>query len=93
VKEMRDSGERVRGDERILGGSEFVDRVLRESKEEWERRDVVEGGHGYQLREAAAGYKPLFEDENEDVGLENAYFRNLNAEESISWRGPTPQEP
>jgi hypothetical protein len=35
LKEMRDSGERVRGDERILGGSEFVDRVLRESKEEW----------------------------------------------------------
>jgi len=31
LKEMRDSGERVRGDERILGGSEFVDRVLRES--------------------------------------------------------------
>jgi len=38
LKEMRDSGERVRGDERILGGSEFVDRVLRESEEEWERR-------------------------------------------------------
>lgn len=31
LKELRDSGERVRGDERILGGSEFVERVLRES--------------------------------------------------------------
>jgi putative transposase len=40
LKEMRDSGERVRGDERILGGSEFVDRVLRESEEEWERRSL-----------------------------------------------------
>jgi hypothetical protein len=43
-------------------------------------RDVVEGGQGYQLREAAADYKPLFEDENDDIGLENAYFWNLNAE-------------
>lgn len=38
LKEIRASGERVRGDERILGGSEFVDRVLKESEEEWERR-------------------------------------------------------
>jgi hypothetical protein len=26
------------------------------------------------LREAAAYYKPLFEDDNEDIGLENAYL-------------------
>jgi len=38
VKELRDSGERVRGDEGILGTFEFVDRVLRESQEDWERR-------------------------------------------------------
>jgi hypothetical protein len=43
-------------------------------------RDVVEFGQGYQLREAAADYKPLFRDENDDIGLENAYFWNLNAE-------------
>ena len=40
LKELRDSGERVRADERILGGSEFVERVLRESDEEWERKHV-----------------------------------------------------
>ena len=39
-KEPRDSGERVRADERILGGSEFVERVLRESEEDWERKPV-----------------------------------------------------
>jgi hypothetical protein len=33
---------------------------------------------GYQLREAAADYKPLLEDENEDIGLENAYYWDLN---------------
>lgn len=43
-------------------------------------RDVVEGGQGYQLREAAADYNPLFGDENEDIGVENAYFWDLNAE-------------
>jgi len=41
LKELRDSGERVRGDERILGGSEFVERVLRESNEEWERKSLL----------------------------------------------------
>ena len=41
LKELRDSGERVRADERILGGSEFVERVLRESDEEWERRSLL----------------------------------------------------
>jgi hypothetical protein len=40
LKELRDSGERVRGDDRILGGSEFVERVLRESEEERERRPL-----------------------------------------------------
>ena len=43
-------------------------------------RDVVEGGEGYQLREVAADYKPLFGDESEDIGLEDAYFWKLNAE-------------
>jgi len=33
-------GPRDRGDERILGGSEFVDRGLRGSQEEWDRRAV-----------------------------------------------------
>jgi hypothetical protein len=41
LKDLRDSGERVRADERILGGSEFVERVLRESEEEWESRSLL----------------------------------------------------
>jgi len=35
---------------------------------------------GGQVREAAADYKPLFGDENEDIGLGNAYCWNLKAE-------------
>jgi len=38
LKETRESGQRVKSDERILGRSEFVERVLREAGEQWERR-------------------------------------------------------
>ena len=38
LKDARESGQRVKSDERILGSSEFVERVLREAGEQWERR-------------------------------------------------------
>jgi len=38
LKEARESGQRVKSDERILGRSEFVEQVLREAGEQWERR-------------------------------------------------------
>ena len=41
LKDLRDSGEKVRADERVLGGSEFVERVLRESAEEWEKKSLL----------------------------------------------------
>jgi hypothetical protein len=41
-------------------------------------RHVVEGGQGYQLREAAADYKLFLEDEKEGIGSGNAYFWYLN---------------
>jgi len=41
LEELRRSGERVRADERILGGSEFVERVLRGAEEEWERASLL----------------------------------------------------
>ena len=43
-------------------------------------RDVIEGNAGYQLREDAAHYKALFEVENNDIDLENTYFRDVKAE-------------
>ena len=48
--------------------------------EKAKRRDIVEGGQGCQLREAAADYKRLFEAENEDIGLKSAYFRKPNVQ-------------
>lgn len=43
-------------------------------------RDVIKGGEWYQLRESPAYYKALFEVENEDIELENTYFRDVKAE-------------
>ena len=38
LKELRSSGVKVRADERILGGPEFVERILKEAGEDWERK-------------------------------------------------------
>jgi putative transposase len=42
LKEARELGQRVKSDERILGRSEFVEQVLREAGEQWERRARLE---------------------------------------------------
>lgn len=41
LKEATKSGQRVKSDERILGRSDFVERVLREAGEQWERRSLL----------------------------------------------------
>jgi hypothetical protein len=43
-------------------------------------RDVIEGGDGYHLREEAAPYMALYEAEKGDIGPENTYFWDINAE-------------
>lgn len=62
LKELRELGEKVRADERILGGSEFVERVLRESNEEWERRSL--------LRQRGVSLKVLVEKVAEEFGVD-----------------------
>ena len=78
------NGEKSRQDEWsksvAVGSRSFVETVKEFLGITGKGRDVVEVGQGYQLREAAGDYKPLFRDENEDIGMENAYFWNLNAE-------------
>ena len=70
VKEMRDSGERVRGDELILGGSEFVDRVLRESREEGEKRAL--------FRKRGLDLKWLVEKEACHFGVDSEFLRYVS---------------
>ena len=38
LKSLRTSGKRIKGDERILGGSDFVQRVLKKANEEFEQK-------------------------------------------------------
>jgi putative transposase len=61
LKDLRESGENVRADERILGGSEFVERVLRQAGEEWDRRSqlVRKGVDLRRLVEKVAGHFDL----------------------------------
>ena len=84
IEEYLGNGEKSRQDEWsksiAVGSRSFVQTVKEFLGIRAKGRDVVEGGQGYQLREAAADYKPPFEDENEDIGMENAYFWDLNAE-------------
>jgi len=61
LEELHKSGERVRADERILGRSEFVERVLRESEEEWDKR--------YLLRKKGMNLKSLMEKVSEHFGV------------------------
>ena len=42
LKEFRDSGIRIKGDERILGSSDFVERVLKQAEEDLEERYRLE---------------------------------------------------
>jgi hypothetical protein len=53
-------------------------------------RDVVGGEEGYQLREGASHYKTVFKAEKEDIGTENTYSWNNKIRQSITYRGPTP---
>jgi len=81
IDEYLGNGETSRQDEWsksiAVGSQSFVDTVKALLGFRAKGRDFVEGGQGYQLREAAAGYKPLFEDENEDIALENGFFWDL----------------
>ena len=46
---MRKGFERIKGDERILGGGQFVETVLKEAREELERkRQLQAGGYGFE---------------------------------------------
>jgi putative transposase len=43
-------------------------------------RDIIESSEGYQLREGATQYKALFGAEKDNIGPENSYLGDVNAE-------------
>ena len=52
MKEFRDSGIRVKGDERILGSSDFVEAVLKQSNEDLQEK--------YRLAATGPNFETLF---------------------------------
>ena len=66
LKELRGSGEKVRADERILGGSEFVERILKEANEDWERKSRLRQ-KGIDLRQLVERIGAYFDLEIEDL--------------------------
>jgi len=63
-----------------VGRRSFVEEVKELLGFRAKGRDVMESSEGYQLRESSGGYKALFETENDDIGLENIYFWDLEGE-------------
>ena len=70
--------DRLKGDERILGGSDFVDDVLRHAKEELDRREQLKLA-GYGLEELAVDVAGLFDIESARIFKAGKYPRIVQA--------------
>jgi putative transposase len=70
------SGVRLKGDERILGKSDFVLDVLKASEEEMERRYRLKAG-GYNLEKLARRVGEIFGMRAEDFWIPGKYARNV----------------
>ena len=83
VNECLDKTEKKREEEWTrsiaVGSQPFVESVKNLLGMRAKGREVFEGAKGYQLREEAAGYQALFEVENSEIGLDNAYLLDINA--------------
>ena len=63
-----------------MGSRPFVEKVKALLGYRGKGRDIIEGTEGYQVREGPALYNALFGAEKEDIGPENSYFWDVNAE-------------
>ena len=61
-----------------VGSKRFVEDVKSALGALAKGRKPMEGGEGYQLREPSAPYGDHFGVKNEDIGVDNAYFWNVN---------------
>ena len=84
VEEYLGGGAKTRQEEWTCGiavGSEsFIQNVKALLGLRAKGRDVKRGSDGYQLREDPGAYKALFGAKNDNIGLENAYFWQVNKE-------------
>ncbi len=84
VEEYLGDGEKARQEEWTgsiaVGSRPFVEKVKALLGFRAKGREVIEGGEGYQVREGPATYNALFGAEKRDIGPENTYFWDINAE-------------
>jgi hypothetical protein len=78
VKRMRRGRDRFKGDERILGDSEFVMEALKESEESFERRYELRT-QGYDIERLARRVASLFEIALEDIYSPGKYKERVKA--------------
>jgi hypothetical protein len=78
VKTMRTGKVRLKGDERILGDSEFVMGVLKESEESFERKYELRT-RGYDIERLARRVASLFEIAPEDIFYPGKYKDRVKA--------------
>jgi len=78
VKRMRIGKVRFKGDERILGDSEFVMEVLKESEESFERKYELRT-QGYDIERVACRVASLFEIAPEDIYSPGKYKDRVKA--------------
>jgi putative transposase len=60
-----------------VGSQPFVDNVKDLLGSRAKGREIIKGTMGYQLRDEAEVYQALFEVENSDIGLDNAYLWDI----------------
>jgi len=72
LKDLRDSGIRVKGDERILGSSDFVERVLKKANEQLDQKSRIRAGGVdlSQLVERVAAFYNVAPEELKTAGKE-----------------------
>lgn len=78
IKALRGIGERIRGDERILGDGDFVESILRAGNERLERRAFLQA-MGYDFERLVKRVAALFEMPLTEVLREGKYARTVEA--------------
>ena len=78
VKTLRSIGEKIKGDERILGDGDFVERVLSASNERLERRATLQA-MGYDFERLVERVAAVFEMSPQEVLREGKYARTVPA--------------
>jgi hypothetical protein len=84
VEEHLRNGKSIREDKWTgsiaVGSKSFIERVKSILGGLVKGRKIKENGDGYQLRESSVPYSGFLKAENEDIGLKNTYFWEINTE-------------